>query len=406
MRKAFGSRTFISVSVENLPLGSYRFIRAISSNDRELTCPQSYWDDLGKAPICSGGLIGELIKRGRPTVITDLDAPFDPTLDDAFAEVRSMVAAPMYAEGALIGWNIIGDPRPDGVDATYLEQYLVRSNLFGAAGRYLKTSIELKSAKSRLDAEVDKIAKIHRAFLPASLPTIEETSIDWRFRPYDRAGGDYVRFVPLDATSTVIDASSNGSAKPDRWGIFVGDAAGHGPAAAVQVATLHGMISAVRKFPDRPAEFLEMLNLWLQQGSLDGTFVTAFWGVYDPTERRIQYAAAGHPPAFIKPASVGAIRSLDATPGFPLGIMDEVGAVDGDANLELGDTLVVYTDGIIDARSPEGEVFGVAGMAKALSVCSGDPTCVIDSIMARLRGFERSQQPDDDQTLLALQRSA
>ena len=159
-------------------------------------------------------------------------------------------------------------------------------------------------------------------------------------------------------------------------------------------------------YPDRdgsPGNLLAHANRHLFAKRLEGTFVTAFLAMYDPADRTLTYARAGHNPPLLKDAGPGGrIVRLDSVGGVPLGIMDEVEFEDGKIQLRPGQTLVMYTDGIPESLSPQREMFGLAGIEQPLYQCSGEPACVVNSITTALKAHEAGLRPGDDQTIVAV----
>ena len=93
---------------------------------------------------------------------------------------------------------------------------------------------------------------------------------------------------------------------------------------------------------------------------------------------------------------------LDSVGGVPLGIIDDVPYETASIDLTPGQTLVLYTDGITEARCPEGHMFGIEGIERSLTTCTGEPDCVIHHITDALKDHERTVRPDDDQTIVVM----
>ena len=185
--------------------------------------------------------------------------------------------------------------------------------------------------------------------------------------------------------------------------MLIADASGHGPAAAVLTAMLNTLVYAYPRRGAGPGDVFAFANRHLYSKRLEGTFVTAFLGVYDPRDHKLYYARAGHNPPLVKNAgSGGAVTRLDSVGGIPLGIADEVKYEDSVVQLRPGQTIVMYTDGITEAMNPQREMFGVEGIERALQICSGEPACVVNSINTALRDHENGVRPNDDQTIVAL----
>ena len=137
---------------------------------------------------------------------------------------------------------------------------------------------------------------------------------------------------------------------------------------------------------------------------IESSFVTALFGIYDPTTRRFTYARAGHNPPVHMSANGDswAMRQLDDVGGVPLGVLDRVEYEEHTMQLEPEQTIVFYTDGITEAQSPDGTMFGVEGIERSLTECTGAPECVIDHVTNALKNHEAGVRPQDDQTLVVM----
>jgi sigma-B regulation protein RsbU (phosphoserine phosphatase) len=146
---------------------------------------------------------------------------------------------------------------------------------------------------------------------------------------------------------------------------------------------------------------LTRLNRTLAASQVESSFVTAFVGLYDPVKRTLLHSSAGHPPPLVRSTGSEA-RTLARFGGIPLGIIEDTEFEEGATQLASGDTLVMYSDGIVEAMSPEHDMFGLDGIATAVRECSGYAECSIDSILRDVRAFERGTRPTDDQTLVVM----
>src|SRR5262249_49136694 len=187
------------------------------------------------------------------------------------------------------------------------------------------------------------------------------------YQTSQHAGGDYYDFFPL----------------PDgRWGILIADVSGHGTPAAVIMAILH---SIAHGFPDPPASPSRMLgyvnerlfNRYTQQS---GSFVTAFYGIYDPSKRELTYACAGHPSPRLKRCEDGTMASLDAARGYPLCIFRDEHFEEATHVLRPGDQIIFYTDGITEAHDAQGDQFGTKRLDDALEFCRPGAQALIDAV--------------------------
>ncbi len=405
--KLAGSSGYISLSCRGLEPGEYRITRMLEIGDIQKNRGEALWQPSGDKPIYAGGLLGKIVTRGKPVVVQDLDVKDDPVLGDSIAGYCSLTATPLFDGGKILNWSINLSQDPAVHTEKELEDVLLRSNLVGGTVRHVQTAKKLREVHQRVKDEVEKIANIQRALLPEKLPDIPGVSIAARYHTYDEAGGDMYSFHPLGT------GLSHTIKKPDgRWAIFIGDVSGHGPAAAVVMAMVESMLASYPMTPDTTGQVLDYVNKHLCSKRIYSTFVTAFHALYDPATRTLTYSRAGHPPSlWRKPCGKGTdadesddvdVTELDAVGGLPLGIMPEETYEDATIQLEPGQTLTLYTDGIPETRSPDGTFFGTEGIINALRACSGEAECAVDTVMEHVRKHEAGGRPQDDQTLVVM----
>ena len=164
------------------------------------------------------------------------------------------------------------------------------------------------------------------------------------------------------------------------------------------VSTLFAAISRSFGRPFSPIEPHQLPSL--NDRRVETSFVTAFVAIYEPATRRFVYSRAGHNPPLL--VDGGDVRNLDGAGGLPLGIDSDATYVDCELHLKMGQTLVLYTDGITEAGPSVESQFGIEGLICALRKSGASPTSVIEHITADLRDLQRNTQRKDDQTLIAI----
>ena len=180
------------------------------------------------------------------------------------------------------------------------------------------------------------------ALLPEPIPDIPGLRLAASYETFGQVGGDLYDFLPVTSDDGL-------------WCMFIGDASGHGPSAAVVAAMVQATLHACAAGSAGPADLLQTLNRRLCQKRIEGSFLTAFMGFYEPAGRRLRYASAGHPsPALLPRLANHAARFLEAAGGPPLGIDDDASFDEATVGLPPGQTLLLYTDGISEARAPDG----------------------------------------------------
>jgi len=390
LQRLFAPRGFIRLTTRGLEEGEYRVLGLRVAGGKEVVALHDPSIDPTALPVLRGGFVSDLIASPEPKLAHDLNAKDDPVFGDTFAKFGSVLAVPLHHSGAAQDWNLLFDPSPQAFDNDDLVEAMLRGNLMWSTVNNLAVMEALQQAHAWIQSEVDHIAELQRSLLPDQVPAIPGLALAAHYDTFDRAGGDYYDFIP-----------ANGAAD-GRWLIVIADAAGHGPSAAVVVAMLHALLHAYPAAPDSPSAVLEYVNSHLKERRVRFAFVTAWLGVYDPATRELAYARAGHELPFLRRAD-GSLSELDGSHGFPLGVLDEVDATDARLQLEVGDTVVLYTDGVTETRSPADKPLGTRGIRNALSECGGDATCAVESIQAAVRAHEAGRRPGDDQTVVVLQ---
>lgn len=206
-----------------------------------------------------------------------------------------------------------------------------------------------------------------------------------------RAGGDYYDFFELPE---------------GRIGFLVADASGHGAPAAVLMAMLRVLLRTTVEGLESPDQVLAGLNRQLARTLPAGWFVTACYAVLELASGRLTYALAGHDPPLMLRAAGGRPERLAPCGGTPLGPFSGTVYPCGRTTLGPGDTLVVYTDGLAEAMSPEREMFGLERIVAGLTEGRGDTLPALRTrLLARVEAHTASASLDDDLTLLLLRRS-
>jgi len=382
VRKMIPSDRFVAISRRDLHSPQYRITRSDLWDQ-----PINPWRNRSALPLCSGGLMSELIYGNQPRIIDDLKISPDDPARDYFEGMHSLQAVPQFDRGQSLNMVISMRRAPNAFDPQRLPELVLTANLFGRATHNLVLTDEVRRAYDVVDRELKVVADIQRSLLPEKLPEIPTLEIAAHYQTSQRAGGDYYDFFEL----------------PDgRWGILIADVSGHGTPAAVLMAVTHSIAHTHDADPDPPSKLMTFINrhLCARYTASNGTFVTAFYGIYDPSKRTLTYSRAGHCPPRIKRSGGASIRSLDQAPALPLGIDSGESYCDMTETLSSGDVLIFYTDGIIESRDATGDLFGVERLDEVISLSTPDPESIIRHTMLALESFINDAPPQDDQTML------
>jgi len=327
------------------------------------------------------GDLAALLSAGyRDLVLDSLESPGHAFRDEA------------TANGRTFNFQYVSFPRENsvivaGTEITYLKQ--IEADLREAHALSEAQKEQVAEAYRLLDAEFEIIGNIQRSLLPDELPHVPGLEIATHYETCQRAGGDYYDFFPL----------RNGN-----LGILIADVSGHGSPAAVLMAITHTIAHILHEEPldIAPEEVIAYVNRSLARHYQHrGDFVTAIYGVYNPTERQFCYSSAGHNPPVFTQAGSAETRPLQKQCGIPLGILEEARFESTDVALHEGDTLLLFTDGITEAMDREKNLFGDQRMAAAIG--NGAPAEEqVATLLKEVRQFVGDEPLNDDRTVVLL----
>jgi serine phosphatase RsbU (regulator of sigma subunit) len=244
------------------------------------------------------------------------------------------------------------------------------------------------SEHERLEQELRTAQEIQHTFLPKEVPVIN----GWQLVPFYQSarevGGDFYDFIPFD---------------DGRVGIVIGDVAGKGiPAALVMTAT-RTMLRTATQATTSPAEVFARTNELLYAEIPSKMFVTCFFAILDPTSGLITYSNAGHDLPYRR--CKNDVSEMRAT-GMPLGLMPGSQYDDHELMIGSGDTILFYTDGLVEAHNLNREMFGFPRLKKLLAE-HADGMSLSNFLLSELRSFTgEAWEQEDDITILTLQRTA
>jgi serine phosphatase RsbU (regulator of sigma subunit) len=227
--------------------------------------------------------------------------------------------------------------------------------------------------------------RIQQASLPKDVPTLEGWQITPFYQPAREVGGDFYDFHLL----------SEG-----QLGLVVGDATGKGVPAALVMSTTCGMLRLAAQSPSSPGEMLQRVNEALFPNIPANMFVTCFYAILDPKSGHLVYANAGHDLPYLHRS--GDAEELRAR-GMPLGLMPGMGYEEKEIALEAGEAALFYSDGLVEAHNPRGEMFGFPRLQALVAERDDEERSLVDSLLEELYSFtEEGWEQEDDITLLTL----
>jgi len=240
-----------------------------------------------------------------------------------------------------------------------------------------------------IDRELQLARQIQKTFLPENLPFLPGYDLAAEWQTARQVGGDFYDVFELT---------------PGKYGLTIADVSDKGLPASLYMTVSRTLIRARALELESPARTLEKVNHILQLDSSDGFFVTVFYAIVELESGTVTYCVAGHnPPYWLRPKQ-GISQPLNKG-GLALGMMDPIHLADQELVLAPGDGLVLYTDGITETFSPEGESFGTNRLNVRLKSLLGESARgIIEGIELTLDTFRAGRALDDDYTLLVIRR--
>ena len=339
------------------------------------------------------GISGWVARRLKVANVPDpqVDARWNSAIDRKTGfHTRNILAAPLLSrERTLVGVLQLLN-KHDGSFDEFDEQLLLAFASHAASA--LERSLLLNEARNaqRLQLEIDMGRSIQTEFLPASLPQIDGYEIAAWWEPAEQVSGDYYDLVDL----------------PDgRLGLVVADVSGHGVASSLIMASVRAMLRVLAKGESQPEKILSALSHSIDPDLGSGRFITCLLAALNPATHEIAFANAGHSPALHFARSTGTFHELPS--GCPpIGFSVEHAVTAGKpVAMEPGDLLVLATDGTIELKNEQGEMFGTPRLESLIRENRRQPAPnLLGTIRAAIAAFHPARRPPDDITLLILER--
>lgn len=242
--------------------------------------------------------------------------------------------------------------------------------------------------RHQLEADLELAKTVQKALLPRETPTIPGLEIAAFSRPAQIIGGDYFDFLEF---------------KNGIHCLAIADVAGHGMSAGLHMASVQAMFQSLVPIHDSPAEVLRQIQKLFIHNTHFTSFVSIFIGAFNPSTKILTYSNAGHNPPIIlrKLKSVNdLIQWLNPT-GAAIGLIEEADFEERSISLDVGDWLVMYTDGVVEAVNHQHEEFGSKRLVTIIEALHDNPPLdVIQGIRQGLEKFSNGNSYEDDITVV------
>ena len=293
------------------------------------------------------GLLGQVALTAQPIISPDVRQ--NPLYINARESTRSEMVAPIISNTEVIG---AFDLESDELNA-YSDDDLQVLMLLASQVAIIIEKVMLHEQlieKKRLEGQLEVARQVQLELLPARDPQLEGFDISAYNFPTEEVSGDYYDWVKI---------------YDDQIGLVIADVSGKGVPAALLMAFLRASLRAATHIGYSPHISMAKVNYLLWESIERHQFVTAFYGILDVTNKTLSYTNAGHNPPLLLDKE-GNFEFIERG-SLPLGMFRDTRYHEYYLTTKPGDTLVLYTDGVTEARSPEGEEFGRKRLAEAVT---------------------------------------
>ncbi len=318
----------------------------------------------------------------------DLDSP----AVRAMREAGIKMVVPLVSQGELIGILNLG-PRLSEQEYSSDDRKLL-DDLAGTAAPAVRVAQLVREQqkeaqqRERIEQELKVATLIQQTLLPKSEPDLPGYDIAAFYKPAREVGGDFYDFLDLE---------------DGRLGLIIGDVTDKGVPAAMVMATTRTLLRTSAQRFDSPGDVLERVNDVLVPDIPPNMFVTCMYAILDPVSGRLHYANAGHDLPYRRRRRIA--EELRAT-GMPLGLMPGMGYEEKEVFIEEGDTVLFYSDGLVEAHAPDREMFGFPRLQGLVGAHRSGGASLVEFLLSELARFTGDGwEQEDDITLVTLKRT-
>jgi sigma-B regulation protein RsbU (phosphoserine phosphatase) len=329
------------------------------------------------------GLVGAAMREKRVIYVADVRK--DSRYHMVNPETRSEMTVPLIYKGTAVGVLDIEHTRLHYFTEDHERAMTTLAAQIAIALENARLYQRVMQQEQRLERDLAMAREVQLRLLPPTKPQHKRAEFAARFLPARTIGGDLYDFLPYDA---------------NRSAIALGDVSGKAAAAALYAALVSGIMRSVASQHLSPSEMLKTLNDTLQERKLDSQYVTMLFGVWNDENLTIQIANGGSvQPLFCHGEEIETIRAE----GFPLGMFPNATWEEFSIATQPGDSVLFFSDGIVDAQNAAGEMFGndrlIATVKKHQHKSASK---LAESILADVGRFQGKRDRFDDETVVVL----
>jgi phosphoserine phosphatase RsbU/P len=329
------------------------------------------------------GIVGAAAQSRQAVLVPDVSK--DPRYVQLNPETRSELAVPLIYKDRVIGVLDLEHTRRGFFTDDHKRTITTLAAQIAIAIENARLYERIASQEQQLERDLSLARELQFRLLPQTLPQCANLELAAKFVPASAVGGDMYDFVDYSLS---------------RLGIVIGDVSGKGAPAAIYAALVSGILRSHAPVEPAPAEMLTAINNSLGERRIEGQFVSIIYAVWDDHERSLQVANSGLPrPLYCHD---GKLEVIEAT-GLPLGLFDDADYDEFTFHAKPGDMFVFFSDGILDARNQDGEMFGRQRVEQIVARAADKPAdWVVDSLFKAVLDHAGAEDPFDDQTVVVI----
>jgi sigma-B regulation protein RsbU (phosphoserine phosphatase) len=329
------------------------------------------------------GITGAAVESRE--AIRVVDTSKDPRYVMRIPGIQSEIAVPLIVQDRVIGVLDVESERLGFFSEDHRRTLSLLAPQIASSVENARLYEELAQREQRMDQDLKAARKLQRVLLPRTAPELRRLETGIRSRPAREITGDVYDFFVLEEDDAVI---------------AFGDVSGKGAAAALYGALIAGLLRTLAPGLRQPSELIKLLNETLLERKVDAQYATLSIARWKPSLSRLTLANAGAEPLFI--CRRGEIIKPKAE-GVPIGLLEDREYEEVEIQLEPGDTILFFSDGVEDQLNAQGDDFSRARVSKLLKKHAAEPAqSIADAYFKELDHFRRSTVITDDQTVVVL----
>jgi len=330
------------------------------------------------------GLVGYAAQHGQAVLVPDVST--DPRYIEANPETRSELCIPLIYKDKVIGVLDIEHTRRGYFTEDHVRIMTTLAAQVAIAIENATLYEQIARQEQRLEQDLALARELQFRLLPQKLPVLRNAELASRFSPARQVGGDLYDFLKYSGQGVT--------------GIAVGDVSGKGAPAAIYAALVSGIARSHANEEPSAAGMLEAINLSLSERPIDGQYVSMIYAIWDDNQRLLQIANSGLPRPIL--CHAGKIEAIQAT-GLPIGLFSNATYDELNLRGRPGDVFLFVTDGIIDATSSAGDLFGRPRLETIVrDNAHRSAEELVDTIFTAVSGHAEGGEAFDDQTIVAI----